>query len=32
MRTAWPPSDPLRYEKDMMRDWFRQEFGHASKS
>ena len=26
MRTAWPMDDPLRYEKDMLRDWFRSEF------
>ena len=32
LRTAWPLSDHLRYEKDMMRDWFRQEFGRARKS
>jgi hypothetical protein len=32
MRSAWPLSDPLRYEKDMMRDWFSQEFGRARKS
>ena len=25
-RTAWPPDDYLRYEKDLLRDWFRQEF------
>lgn len=32
LRSAWPLSDPLRYEKDMMRDWFREEFGRARKS
>ena len=32
LRTAWPLGDHLRYEKDMMRDWFRQEFGRARKS
>ena len=25
-RMAWPPDDYLRYEKDLLRDWFRQEF------
>jgi hypothetical protein len=32
MRTAWPPDDPLRYEKDILRDWFSQEFGGARRS
>ena len=26
MRTAWPQDDYLRYEKDMLRDWFGTEF------
>ncbi len=26
MRTVWPADDPLRYEKDILRDWFRSEF------
>jgi hypothetical protein len=25
-RTAWPADDYLRYEKEIVRDWFRQEF------
>jgi len=25
-RNAWPPDDYLRYEKDMLRGWFSQEF------
>lgn len=25
-RNAWPQDDYLRYEKDMLRDWFSQEF------
>jgi len=25
-RTMWPADDPLRYEKDILRDWFRSEF------
>ena len=32
MRTAWPTGDSLRYEKDMLRDWFREEFGSLRKS
>lgn len=30
MTTAMPHSDPLRYDKDMIRDWLRVEFKHAS--
>ena len=26
MRMAWPADDPLRYEKDILRDWFKSEF------
>lgn len=29
MRMAWPPRDYLRYEKDMLRDWFHDEFKSA---
>jgi hypothetical protein len=32
MRTAWPLNDYLRYEKDILRDWFRDEFGRLRKS
>lgn len=32
LRTAWPPDDYLRYEKDILRDWFRDEFGRLRKS
>lgn len=31
MRTAWPQNDYLRYEKDILRDWFRQEFRDLKK-
>ena len=27
MRNPWPRDDYLRYEKEMLRDWFRTEFG-----
>ena len=26
---AWPLSDPLRYDKEMLSDWLRQEFRHS---
>ncbi len=32
MRTAWPPDDYLRYEKDLLRDWFSAEFRRPQKS
>jgi hypothetical protein len=32
MRTAWPPDDYLRYEKDILRDWFSAEFRGLQKS
>jgi hypothetical protein len=32
MRTAWPADDYLRYEKDILRDWFSAEFRRPQKS
>lgn len=32
MRTAWPTDDYLRYEKDLLRDWFSSEFGRVAKN
>jgi hypothetical protein len=29
MSMAWPLSDPLRYDKEMLSDWLRQEFRHS---
>jgi Protein of unknown function (DUF3016) len=31
MRIAWPADDYLRYEKDILRDWFSSEFGRLTK-
>lgn len=30
--TAVPSSDPLRFDKQLLRDWVRREFGHREKS
>jgi hypothetical protein len=30
LSVAMPTNDPLRYDKDMIRDWMRQEFKRAS--
>jgi hypothetical protein len=32
MREPWPKDDYLRYEKNMLRDWFRTEFASLRKS
>ena len=32
LRDPWPRNDYLRYEKDMLRGWFRTEFGNLRKS
>jgi hypothetical protein len=32
MRIAWPADDYLRYEKDILRDWFSSEFGRVAKN
>ncbi|HUJ45048.1 MAG TPA: DUF3016 domain-containing protein [Opitutaceae bacterium] len=32
MRDPWPEDDYLRYEKDMLRDWFRTEFRSLRKT
>ena len=32
LRMAWPADDYLRYEKDLLRDWFSAEFGRPQKS
>jgi hypothetical protein len=32
MRTAWPADDYLRYEKEILRDWFSAEFGRVAKN
>lgn len=32
MRVAFPPSDPLRYEKDILNDWLREDIKAAAKT
>ncbi len=32
MRAAWPADDYLRYEKEILRDWFSSEFGRVAKN